>query len=244
MVSNIVYKFSAFADYGNISFSQQNMNLLMETFADRELIPAMVNEVTGDGRSMSRLQLATADRLLCISVMSGRIDIQIASDKKGGFDGGQQAQLKAVMADCMGKIYRVFDEIIQESYRLAWDVTYVYFEIDEQERLAYRNRFLQEVPFYKEGYTDEFVAQYVGRREEEIHGRKEWMNVLTTIDRWFPGTGVGNVATVDGYKIEFDINTDHNSRKNRFAGESFGQFIEAAAEIQKELEESFFHGCK
>lgn len=217
---------------------------IMEVFADKEFIPGVISEVAAGGSSSQRLQLATADRLVSMTIMSERIDIQFVSDKKNGFDSHEAAQLCSLAAEYMGKLYSAFEEVIQDSYRLAWDVNYAFFEITEAERMDFRNRFLKEIPFYRDNSTDEFVAQYVGREERNINEKAEQINVLTTITRWFPGSGAGNVASVDGYKVEFDINTHHECRKNRFSGEAFRQFIEVAVEIQRELEENFFYGYK
>ena len=42
---------------------------------------------------------------------------------------------------------------------------------------------------------------------------------------------------MNGFKIDYDINTWQGNRRNRFEVESFSEFVERATEIQKALNE-------
>lgn len=243
MVSTILYRFTTFADYVNLSFSQQNMKKLLDVFADENLIPSVMKEPMPDGRVAQRLRLGAASQLISVSLFSGRINIEMLSDKKEGF-GTEQQLVIDTMDKYIKKIYYAFENEIQDAYRLAWGVKNVYFEIDEQERKAYRNRFLKENTFYEDCYTDEFMAQYVGARQVQINNRQEKMNILTTISRWFPDSGLGNAASVDGYGVDFDINTHQAQHKNRFSADVFRQFMNVAVELQEELRGCYFEDCK
>ena len=49
---------------------------------------------------------------------------------------------------------------------------------------------------------------------------------------------------VDGYRIDFDINTWQENRKNRFYNEDIKAFVEKSIAFQKCLEEDFIYEFK
>ena len=89
--------------------------------------------------------------------------------------------------------------------RVAWFVSYVLFEIDDDEKQEYINRFLKKPTFYQSNCTDDLLVRFSGRSEYNLAGRKEIINVITTISRLLSSPGAP--IEVDGYKIDFDINT-------------------------------------
>lgn len=238
MLSNISYKFSTFADYSNIMYSQDNIRILMDAFRADDFLPGMVNQIAPDARIPQRLQLSSANQLCRITILNERIDMEIYSDQKSGFAKEKVDEIRQLMVESMQKIYKAFEASIPDAYRLAWNVSYVYFEVSQEEMMQFRSRFLKDPSFYQENATDEFVARFAGRISREIAGRPEMHNVLTTIERLFPTPGIG--YQVDGYKIGFDINTHQANRKNRFADTDFKEFMDGAYRIQNHLEDDFF----
>lgn len=238
MLSNISYKFSTFADYSNIMYSQDNIRILLDVFGDNDFLPGMVNQIAPDARIPQRLQLSSANQLCSITILNERIDMEIYSDQKSGFPKQNIVEIRQLMAESMQKIYKAFEISIPDAYRLAWNVAYVYFEVSQEEMMQFRSRFLKDSSFYQENATDEFIARFAGRVSKEIGGRPEMHNVLTTIERLFPTPGIG--YQVDGYKIGFDINTHQANRKNRFTDIDFKEFITGAYQIQNQLESDFF----
>ena len=111
-----------------------------------------------------------------------------------------------------------------------WFTSYVYFEQTEEEKKKYRNKFLNELEFFKEGRLDDINAVYAARRDIRIGEREERLNVLTTISRYL--AGVGTDKEVDGFQIDYDINTWQGNRKNRFSAEEIEEFISGSFDIQ------------
>lgn len=137
----------------------------------------------------------------------------------------------------LSTVYQLFDEVIPMANRVAWFVSYVLFEIDDDEKQEYINRFLKKPTFYQSNCTDDLLVRFSGRSEYNLAGRKEIINVITTISRLLSSPGAP--IEVDGYKIDFDINTWQENRKNRFDCSNIENFISVACEYQNNLEADF-----
>lgn len=238
MLSSIMYKLSAFADYSAIKYSQENVSRMLAVFSDRNFLPGMVMQTTPEGVSQ-RIQLVNVEHTMLVTLLKERIDIEVYSNRREGFCEEDAARIRLEMADAMQRIYTLFEMSIPDAWRMAWNVDYAYFDISVDEKEAFRRRFLRELDFYRDCSTDEFIAQYAGVVPREIGSRREQMNALTTISRLYQESADG--FAVDGYKIDLDINTHQSHRRNRFAGETMSEFIDRAVEIQHTLIEEIMH---
>ena len=243
MVSNILYRLVAFADFSNLGNTKENISALEKEFADEKYTISPLVEANGLGNIYRGNTLIGSDNNPIINISSQRIEVIRGSDKKTGFDETEQLIVKEQLTKYLSRVYDCFSSCIQDSNRLAWVTEYAFFEIDEETMSSFRNRFLIPLNYYTEKSTNEFVAKYAGVDEKIICGRQENLNVISTIRRWFPGQGMGYVASVDGYGVEIDINTVARNKKNRFSLESFGEFVSVADEIKSDLVGELFHGC-
>lgn len=242
MLSNISYKFSAMADFSSIQYNQETLIKLLQGFEGEHWVPNMMQMPTPNGYvTGGGIQLFSEQNNRNMVLMPNRFDVQWSAEQKQGFMDEEQESAFCEMPEQMKRLYGILGDGIPEAMRLAWDVVYAYFEIDEIKRMQFRSRFVRDVPFYTEHAVDEFAVNFVGRTETDIAGAKENINVVTNLNRWFPEAGMG--FRVDGYRIEFDINTDQWNKKTRFAPEMFGEFVTKAVEIQRKLEEEVLDGC-
>lgn len=242
MLSNISYKFSAIADFSSIQYNQDTLLKLLQGFEGENWVPNMMQMPTPNGYvTGGGIQLFSEQNNRNITLMPNRFDVQWSAEQKQGFVIEEQETAFREMPEQMKRLYGILGDGIPEAMRLAWDVVYAYFEIDEETRKQFRSRFLKDTSFYAEHAVDEFAANYVARTEADIAGSKENINVVTNMNRWFPEAGMG--FRVDGYRIEFDINTDQWNKKTRFAPEMFGEFVAKAVEIQRLLEKEVLDGC-
>lgn len=242
MLSNISYKFSAIADFSSIQFNQDTLLKLLQGFAGENWVPNMMQMPTPNGYvTGGGIQLFSEQNNRNIALMPNRFDIQWSAEQKQGFSKEEQKTAFKEMPEQLKKVYAIFGDAIPEAMRLAWDVIYAYFEIDEETRKRFRDRFVKDTPFYTEHAVDEFATNYVARTEVDIAGIKEPMNVVTNINRWFPEAGMG--FRVDGYRIEFDINTNQWNKKTRFSPAMFDEFVAKSVEIQRLLEKEVLNGC-
>lgn len=90
---------------------------------------------------------------------------------------------------------------------------------------------------YQSNSTDDLLVRFSGRDESSIAGHLETINAITTISRLISVPGA--LIEVDGYKIDFDINTWQENRKNRFDCPNIENFIAVACEYQNKLEADF-----
>ncbi len=242
MIINIGCRFTAFADYSALSFSQERMISILKAFEDFGLIPSVAQEFTPDINDINNSQRMrfVANNGLSIAIMSERIDVEMSSNKREGFSESEKNNAASTLLLCMQKIYSTFARVIQNANRLAWGNNFVYADISSEDKNKFRDRFLQPINFYKEILTDEFNVQYCGRKNLLFDNSlgEEQLNILTSV-RKYPYIVPSNV---DGYLIMFDINTVPENKKTRFSPECFKDFIEKAREIQNEAGEDFLNG--
>ncbi len=77
------------------------------------------------------------------------------------------------------------------------------------------------------------IARYAAKRDITIKGNNERINVVTTISRYF--NNVAPDKEVDGFQIDYDINTWQGNRRSRFDDKSIEVFAISALEIQDTL---------
>lgn len=161
----------------------------------------------------------------------------MSSGRKEGFSDDEKKSLRSEIYQLLKTVYQLFDEVIPIANRVAWFVSYVLFEIGDNEKEEYINRFLKRPAFYQSNSTDDLLVRFSGRDESSIAGHLETINAITTISRLIsvPGAPI----EVDGYKIDFDINTWQENRKNRFDYPNIENFIAVACEYQNKLEADF-----
>lgn len=239
MISNISYKLSLFADYMDIAYTNENIFKIMSVFTGENILPGVISEVMQNGNTSKRLQFVSENGAIVVTILSSRIDVEITSLDKSGFTGEEIEQLSEKLQEIIVKIYKAFSDKIPDANRLAWFVTYMNFELSSEEKKNYRNMFVKQIPFYESNMTDEFMVRYSGTKDITINGILENVNAITTISYIVFNQGID--AEIDGYKIDFDINTWQGNRKNRFNTDNLSEFVNEARKVQSELEVDFIN---
>lgn len=234
-VANIIYKLSSFADYNILDYNKDDVIKILGAFDDPTLAPGIATEIRVDGLVKQRMQFTAQNGLFQMAVNSGRIDIQLVSNEKYGFLSEKLPVIKKQLTDSLVRLYEIFGSRAPIPHRLAWNTSYVYFEIDDNEKNEYRNKFLRELDFFKENRLDDTVIRYAGQRISAIGSTNERVNVLVTINSYVTDPGID--IEINGFKIDYDINTWQGNRRNRFEVKSFSEFVERASEIQNALNE-------
>lgn len=232
-VSNIVYKLSSFADYNDLDYNKEDVIKILNSFDDPTFAPSVVSEIRADGSVKQRMQFTAQNGLFIIAINSGRIDIQRTSNEKSGFPAEKLPEVKKCLMESLTKLYDIFGSRVSIPSRLAWNTSYVYFDITDEKKEAYRNKFLKELDFFKENRLEDTVIRYAGQRVVSISAENERINVLATINSYIsdPGTDI----EVNGFRIDYDINTWQGNHRNRFEIGSFAEFVDRAIEIQSAL---------
>ena len=235
MLANIQYRLSCFADYSVLSYNKEDLIAILNQFSDVVLTPSTFKEVLANGLVSQRMQFVSSNGLLSINIGAGRIDVQITSNEKSGFAREQTDDIGAKLFDYLKRLLLRLGDKVSYPNRLAWYTTYVYFDLSETDNVAFRNRFLHELEFFKNNRLDDMIAQYGGRRVIDFSGRTEKINILTTINRYYSQAVVPNVE-IEGYQIDYDINTWQGDMRNRFDLNAVNDFICKAIMLQKELD--------
>ncbi len=233
LVSNIVYRLSCFADYSQIKYNNTDVIAVLKAFDKVELTPRAVQEIVPLGGVSSRMQFTGQGESLSINIAGDRIDVQITAKEKRGFNDKEVELVESNLKEYMAKVLSIFGDRIPLPYRLAWFTSFVYFELSSDEKASYRNKFLQEIDFFKENRLDDISVRYGARRDLSINGVAERFNILTTINEYVSMFGIEN--EIDGFQIDYDINTWQGNRKNRFKLEDIYAFISEARKLQNEL---------
>ena len=235
MISNIIYRLSCFADYAQLTYNKKDLIRILDEFDEEKIEPTLFPEVHPNGEVSQRMQftIQSKDKVITIIIASDRIDVQVDSREKNGFNSELRPEIKKDMLLYMQKILELFRDCTALPYRLAWFTSYIYFEVSNEEKVRFRNKFLYELDFFKTNRLDDMIARYAAMREITIKGDKERINVVTTISRFF--NNAGSDREVDGFRIDYDINTWQGNRRSRFDDKSIEVFAISALEIQDTL---------
>lgn len=238
MLSNIKYRLSCFADYSNIYYNSEKVDKIISKFSDSILIPSILPEADSVGIVRNGILLTDQTKLFSIAIMGGRIDATLVAGNKEGFEPEKIDEIKHQLINSFNSVYDVFSESIQDAYRMAWYTEYVYFEIDDNHIISYKDKFAKPVDCIKGIETTEFSTKYSAIDLAEIDEKNEKYNLITNINRIQPGSG-GFYDRVNGYMIGFDINTHQNSKKNRINMMNFEKYVDTAIEFQEKLKRGF-----
>lgn len=244
MLSNIMYKFSVFGDFTQLKYTSENIKNMLDIKSEKVLLPNVISQLGVSGSVEQRIQLVSVDHTVTLSVLQERIDVEIYSDKQEGFHDEDVKKTMDELRSIMGQIYNVFSDDIPMATRIAMITSYVYFDISDEEKIRFRNRFVNDIGFYKDTMTDEFFIDLVGNVTYNMNNRDEMVNAITMIKRLFPSAGIGVDGPVDGYQVDFDINTVPKNKKNRFAPDVYEEFFKQFEDTVSSLRVDILDGCE
>ena len=245
MISNITYRLIAFADYSNIRFNNDTAASFSTEFSENNYRFGQIFDPMPAGQLVPGFMLMPNGNGECpiISIFPGKVDIRVGSTKKEGFSSGEQRRFCSVLCEYLDRIYGTFEGKLQDPNRLALITEYVYFEIDREKKALFRDKFIHAPSYYDGKLTDELFVRIFGKEKRIINDIEEDINCVTTIDRWLPGGGIGPTASVDGYRVELDLNTASDNKRNRFSRDSIIEFVDQMQGIKEELFKEIFDGC-
>ena len=237
MIANVILRLSCFSDYSVLSYNKDDVISILSTINELNLAPSLIQEVLPNGQVSQRMQFVSQNGLLVITIGTGRIDIQRSSDEKAGFASENLNSIGGDLNSLMLSILSIFSSRVSLPNRLAWFSTKMYYDISEEEKKEFRDKFIKRLSFFDENRLDDMTVRYGAKRIITIGDRQEKTNVLTTINQF---SSVGNAIDIDGYQIDYDINTWQGNRINRFRDNDLFLFIENAIAIQQELDRVVF----
>lgn len=233
MVVNIAYMLSSFADYTHLSYNKKDVIDILSSSDDPTLSPNMAQEILPDGSVVQRMNFTGRDGDLSVALRCARMDYSLVTSSPDGFSDIEVTEVKDVLISAFEDVCGVFGERAPLPARLAWNTSYLYLAQKEDERAAFRDRFLLPVELFEEGRLEDTLIRYAARRDVSIGGREERLNVIATITDFAPPTK--ETVDVRGYRIDYDINTWQGDGRNRFGQNDIGEFVDVAKEIQRQL---------
>ena len=233
MISNITYKLSTFSNYSFLSYNKNDVIKVLSVFDDPTLAPGTMQEIHFDGVVSQRMQFVAQNGLFVMVINSDRIDISLTSNEREGFSKAKIPEIVEELTKSMEKLFSVFEDRVSIPNRLAWNTSYVYFDISEDEKKLFRARFLKDLEFFENSRLDDTVIRYAGQREAIIENQLEKINVLATINSYV--TDPGTEIEINGFRIDYDINTWQGNRLNRFHSPGIKEFVDKAVLLQNEL---------
>jgi len=237
MIANVVYGLSVFSDYANISYSNENILEIVSEFEKNKLklLPSIFHEVRPNGMVEERMQFFSEDKAIVIFIYSDRILLQSISSSKSGFKQREIEVLQKDLFKYITLILRVLSKRTSNPNRLAWVTSYINFDLSDEKKSLFKDKFLNKVSFFTKNPLDDLLVRYAAQRDLNVLGDVEKTNIVLTIASVL--AGLGPKLDVDGYRIDYDINTWHGDKRSRFDSEKIKAFIEQAVVIQKQLDE-------
>lgn len=234
MISNVFCRLSIFADYSNLSYTNENILKISKIFDNK----FYVNPINQVGNNIQRMQFRNKDNSIIITILNERIDIETTSSKDSGFNNEEKKQLMIDLSKYLKSIYEEFSSSIQDGHRLAWFTTHILSDINDDEKKEFRNRFIKKIDFFEDGYTNEMSVRYSAIKENKVNEIKEIINTICTINQVYANTTSG-IKT--GYAIDIDVNTHQDDLKNRFNISSIDEFILKANEYEKQIMKEIYY---
>lgn len=237
MISNVSYIFSIFSDYGNLSYNQDDVEHVLTKFKEHDIdfVPLVFNEEINPTNTVKRMHFYCEKRFFLLAINSDRISFSFVSAKKQGFSSDEICCMKELLLESIKLILDLIEERTSLPNRLSWCTSYINFELNENEKVVFRKKFLKDIPFFENSSLDELVARYGANRIIKIKDNEEKLNVIMTIARNY--FNFAKEKQVEGYKIDYDINTWQGNKKGRFDLTNIKEFIVNANSIQNELSE-------
>ena len=234
IIANIFCRLAIFGDFESLEYSKENLFKAMNSFIE-PVTPRIVQERYSDGNISQRMQLVLKNGMFVITIASGYIDVQYTTNKRTGFESSDLPTVRKEMKNALKKVYTAFSNQVNKPYRLAWNTTYLCYDMTDDERISYRNQFLHEPEFFKENRSNDTLIRYGCQKTVVINYREEKINAIATVSD--SRVNLGSGVAVNGYKIDYDINTWQENMNCRFDTDDLSDFVEKSAEIQKEMNE-------
>lgn len=235
MISNVSYVFSIFSDYSNLSYNQDDVDRILRKFKEKDIdfVPLVFNEELQPSNTVKRMHFYCEKKLFLLALNYDRISFSFASAKKQGFSSEEITSLKKLLLDSIKLILSLIDDRTSLPNRLSWCTSYINCELNENEKNEFRKKFLRDISFFTKSPLDELVARYGANRNIKINGNEEKLNVIMTVAHNY--LNFAKESPIEGYKIDYDINTWQGNKKGRFDFNNINEFIDKANLIQNEL---------
>jgi len=228
------HQVSIFGEFSDIVPTSETILSILNSFKGKDFIPGTVREIAkiGTGNEI-RLQLATQNKEWLVNFLTNRIDIEKNPIEGDGDNIGNIQNFVEEAVDICKRIIKAFKI---KSYRLSLITTGMLDDMNSSKLDAIYIKLFNPISYYRKNIPFEWNFRTGANTEITIKNKKERLNVLTSLNR-IHGLIIHQDVTqnFDRIEIQFDINTTHENKNQRFNINSIIEFLNQAIEIRTQL---------
>jgi hypothetical protein len=227
------YQAVLFLNASDIQANSKNISLLMNEFADKELIPNTFQELTNliplipqhELVPQNRFQLTSPNNEWIIRFGTFRIDFEKnPTNLKGSNLGG----LKEFCVEAKSAFERILNKYPRKGNRISLVSRFLLEEFPEEKMQMIYTKLFNSPELYKENKPVEWNWRTVSRLPKKIDGLNEEFNFITQINRvQAEFRNQKSVNTIDRIELNLDINSSPLNTDNRLGISEIGQFYDS-----------------
>jgi len=235
------YQAVLFLNAADIQANSKNISILMNEFADKELIPNTFQELANIIPLIpqhalvpqNRFQLTSPNNEWVIRFGTMRIDFE-----KNPIDlkGSNLGELKDFCIEAKSAFERILNKYPRKGNRLAFVSRFLLDEFPEEKMQLIYSKLFNAPKLYVDNKPVEWNWRTVSRLPKKIDGLTEDFNFITQINRTQAEfRDEKAVKTIDRIELNFDINSSPLNMDNRFGISEIGQFYDSVQKWHDDL---------
>ena len=231
---DFVLKYQAviFGSFEEITPTPSNLTYFINKFSEKELVPAMFQEVLPNGVK-NRFILKSPNDEWNIEFGSDRLDIKKVNRDVNVSEFGSKEEF---LNDVLNIIAVVFERFPRKANRISFVSHYFCkpFDSDELKKILMK---ISNLPQTFRNYPPvNWNTRYVSRIEKEINKNKELLNFIGEVNRIQGQLKINSkVEKFDRIELKFDINTFQGNQDYRFESDDFKSFYSEVNNWEEEL---------
>ena len=147
MIANVMCRLSAFADYSILTYDSKDVTKVMNAFDKYNFAPSQIQEVSSQGFITQRMGFSDMKNHISVVINEQRMDLTRVAGDKQGFNGKDLIETNELFLEIYRVLYDIFKDRAPIPHRLAWYTNYVIFEMTDEKKKEFRDKFLKELVF-------------------------------------------------------------------------------------------------
>ncbi len=226
------YQAVIFGSFDEITPSPNNLTYFINKFSDKELVPAMFQEVSNDGLK-NRFTLKSPNDEWNIEFGSDRLDIKKVNRDINVSEFGNK---KEFLEEVLKIISIVFDRFPHKANRISFVSHYFCKPLNNEELNSVLFKIANLPTTYQKYPPVNWNNRYVSRVEKEINENKELLNLIGEVNRIQGQLKISSkIEEFDRIELKFDINTFQGNQDYRFESDDFTSFYMKVNDWEEEL---------
>jgi hypothetical protein len=230
------YQASIFTDTSNITPTPNNFKKAIDMFSEKGLIPYPFHELKPQGPerfTQQRIGLRSPTGEWLVNFPSGRIDIMKHLTEPQGKNMGELGKFCLEVTSFFEKIVKEFEK---KAHRLALITEFLLGEMTDSNLSAIYLKLFKPPKFYAEALPFEWDWRSASKKQFDLEGEPENLNVITIINRTVGEMAIkGEVTRFDRIHLSFDINTTPENKSYRFDIRHITNFYDEIFKLHNDL---------